>query len=75
MKKRFYVFANANASGEPDVFFCTVECTEQQHIDGDSYEMAKKIGIDNDYDGPFIAFSEDDTIGKKLMKCGLLYIS
>ena len=68
MQKKFCVAANANASGEPDLFFCTVECTQVQHDEGDTYEMAKDIARDNDYEGPFVAFSEDDAAGKRLVE-------
>lgn len=66
--KKFCVACNSNAEGEPDLFFCEVECTEQQHEEGDSYEMARQKAIDNDYEGPFVAFSEDDTAGKVLIE-------
>jgi hypothetical protein len=52
--------AGYNANGEPDFFFVKVECTEEQRGDGAHYHAAYQEAFENGYEGPYVAFDEDD---------------
>jgi hypothetical protein len=54
------VVASFNASGEPDFYFCKIECTEQQYNNGEHYERAEKAASENGYEGPMVAFDQKD---------------
>ncbi|NDC55274.1 MAG: hypothetical protein EBZ69_00305 [Alphaproteobacteria bacterium] len=54
------VVACFNASGEPDFYFCKVDATEQNYNDGEHYEMAEEAAKRAGYEGPYVAFDEND---------------
>lgn len=54
------VVACHNASGEPDLFFCKVKCTEDQYEVGDHYERAEDYAKEQGYSGPMVVFDEND---------------
>ena len=58
------VFA-LNAGGEPDLFFCQVNCSEDQYRNGEHYSRAKYLAEENGYD-PFLACDENDPAGDVL---------
>lgn len=37
-----------------------VECTESEHDNGNHYDLAKEMAMENDYEGPFVAIDEED---------------
>lgn len=58
--------AGTNASGEPDLTFVIIECTERQYLGGEHYDQAKEYAEDEGYEKPFVAFDENDYAGKAL---------
>ncbi len=50
----------AQGQDGPDLYFCKVDCTEQQYADGDHYDRAKEAAEENGYEGSMIAFDEHD---------------
>lgn len=54
------VVAATNAGGEPDLYFCKVDCAEQDYQLGWHYEAAKNAAKDNGYEGEMVAFDEND---------------
>lgn len=54
------VVACRNASGESDFYFCKVECSEEQYDVGDHYELAEDSAREEGYEGPMVAFDEND---------------
>ena len=61
------IVAGHNASGEPDLFFCKILCTEEQVADGEHYDMATRLAASEGYE-PKIAFDTIDPAGKELAK-------
>lgn len=61
------VVAATNANGEPDFFFLKVKCTPNQYDNGDHYEAALDKAEEEDYEGPFVVFDENDSAGKAIM--------
>ena len=41
--------AVTNANGEPDLFFCRVECTKEQYEDGCHYRAARRAAMEASY--------------------------
>lgn len=41
--------AVTNANGEPDLFFCRVECTKEQYDDGLHYRAAERAAVEDGY--------------------------
>jgi hypothetical protein len=54
------IVAATNANGDPDFYFCKVDCTEQDAQLGLHYEAAKNAAKDNGYEGEMFAFDGDD---------------
>lgn len=54
------VVVAAEGFNGPDLFFCKVECTEEQYDNGDHYDTAKLAASDNGYEGSMVAFDEND---------------
>jgi hypothetical protein len=54
------VVACHNASGEPDFYFCKVDCSKKQYDSGDHYTAAHGAALDNGYEFPMVAFDEWD---------------
>jgi hypothetical protein len=54
------VVACRNASGEPDFYFCRVECPPDRVEEGAHHETAENAARDNGYEGPFVVFDEHD---------------
>ena len=54
------VVACANASGEPDFFFCRVECSEQDYEVGEHYDIAEGFAREEGYCGLMVVFDEND---------------
>jgi len=53
--------AATNANGEPDLFFCYVRCTSEQYDNGEHYDAAKWLALEEDYEGPdMVAYDEFD---------------
>lgn len=44
----------------PDLYFCKVDCSQEQYDNGDHYDAAKSAAKDNDYEGSMVAFDEND---------------
>jgi hypothetical protein len=62
------VVACYNASGEPDFFFCKVNCLPADYDEGVHYEIAKQAAKDNGYERPNVAYDESDSPAKELFK-------
>ena len=54
------VTACRNASGEPDFYFCIVECSSEDYEDGVCYDTAEDEALGEGYEGPFVSFDEFD---------------
>ena len=46
--------------GSPAMLVYSVECTEQDHEDGEHYEKAKRMAMKDRYAGPWICFDESE---------------
>jgi len=51
----------ANGFDGPDLYFCKIECSQEQYDNGDHYERAKEAASDNGYEGPMVAFDQNDS--------------
>lgn len=60
MKTIRCVVACFDASGKPDFFCCTVECTEQEYEIGEHYTCAKQFTEEQGYGKPMVVFDEND---------------
>lgn len=58
------VVAAVNANGEPDFFFCKVNCLPADYNEGRHYELAKEAAKENGYETPMVAFDELDPPGR-----------
>lgn len=54
------VVACFNASGEPDFYFCKVECEQDKYNEGTHYELAEDAAEGEGYSGPMVSFDEND---------------
>lgn len=54
------VVVAAEGFNGPDLYFCKVECTEEQYDNGDHYDVAKSAANENGYEGSMVAFDEND---------------
>ena len=54
------VVAATSADGTPDFFACCVECYQHQYDEGEHYDKAKEAAEDEGYEGPMVAFDEND---------------
>lgn len=54
------VVACHNMSGEPDLFFCKVDCIGQDYGNGVHYEKAEEYAQEQGYSGPMVVFDEND---------------
>jgi hypothetical protein len=67
MKIRVVVACGSNASGEPDLTFVIVKCSNKEFEEGDHYWAAHSWAADQGYEMPFIAFDEKDSAGRALL--------
>lgn len=58
--------AAVNAGGEPDFFFCKVNCNESEINDGEHYEAAKATAEKEGYE-PRLAFDQNDSGGQAIL--------
>jgi hypothetical protein len=54
------VVACRNAEGASDFYFCKVECSQDQYDNGEHYEIAEYQARSEGYEGPMVAFDEND---------------
>jgi hypothetical protein len=54
------VLACHNASGVPDLVFVKVRCTQSQYGEGLHYDAAQRWARQDNYEGPFVVFDEND---------------
>jgi hypothetical protein len=54
------VVACRNAEGSSDFYFCKVECSQEEYDYGDHYDKAEDAARDDGYEGPMVAFDEND---------------
>jgi hypothetical protein len=54
------VFAATNSEGVPDFGFVIVACDQEEYDEGLHYDAAKAWAGENDYEGPFVVFDEND---------------
>lgn len=55
-----------NAQGEPEFHSCNVEAGQEAVNNGDHYDLATKNAGCNGFEGPFVAFDENDQAAKQL---------
>jgi len=55
------VLACHNASGEPDFYFCIVQCSETEYQLGQHYDVAESFAKEQGYEGPFVLFDEHES--------------
>lgn len=55
------VFAT-NSNGEPDIYFCKVDCSEKERDAGSHYDIAKNLAIENGYE-PSLCCDQYDPAG------------
>lgn len=60
------IVAAINANGEPDFYFCKVRCNPEQYANGDHYEFAEKMAVEEGYE-PRLAYDEYDLGGKAIL--------
>jgi hypothetical protein len=53
--------------GEPDFYFCKVDCTKKQFDEGDHYETIKEQAEEEGYGDCGLAYDENDPPGEALM--------
>lgn len=58
--------AAVNANGEPDFFFCKIECTANEYDLGEHYRAAERLAEQNGYE-PKLSFDERDAAGKAIL--------
>ncbi len=56
--------AGIDPNGNADIWFVTVQCTEEQRDLGEHLEAAEEHAEENGYEGPFVTFDEEDPIMK-----------
>lgn len=61
------IVAAVNASGEPDFFFCKVECSKEQYDNGEHYEAAEELAEEEGYE-PKLAYDERDPAGRAMLE-------
>lgn len=49
-----------NASGEPDFYFCRVECEQDEYDVGAHYDAAEDDAAGEGYSGPMVSYDEND---------------
>jgi len=54
------VVAATNANGEPDFYWCKVDCSDQEYNEGWHYAMARDAAEENGYEGEMVVFDEHD---------------
>lgn len=54
------VVACRNAEGVSDFFFCKVDCSQQDYDNGEHYDRAENYASNQGYEGPMVAFDEND---------------
>lgn len=54
------VVACNNAAGNPDFYFCTVACTDEQYDAGEHCDVAEHAAREEGYEGPFVVYDEHD---------------
>ncbi len=54
------IVACTNANGEPDLYFFRLKTTHDEVADGRHYDRAKIIAKEQDNEGPFVVWDEDD---------------
>jgi len=50
----------AHGNDGPDLYFCKVECSQEQYDDGDHYDSAEFSADANGYGHPMVTFDEND---------------
>ena len=60
------IVACINSNGEPDLYFCIVECTEEQYNNGEHYDRANGQCDEDGYDS-LLAYDENDSAGKAML--------
>lgn len=58
--KQKVMVACTNASGEADIFTCTVKVSEKQLLRGEHYDQSEKLAKENGYEGPFVCFDSHE---------------
>lgn len=54
------VVACRNCEGVPDFYFCKVKCSQEQYDNGEHYEIAEDAASKEGYEGPLLAYDEND---------------
>lgn len=64
---RVIVAVQSCGTGEPDLYFCKVRCSETEFENCDHYERAKQAARDEGYEGVMVPFDEHDKAGKAML--------
>jgi hypothetical protein len=68
MKKVKCAVFSHNSNGEPDIFFCRINCSSEEYDHGKHYHKANELAQENGYD-PFLACDENDPAGAVMRLC------
>mgnify|MGYP006296098541 CR=1 FL=1 len=49
-----------NGCDGPDLYFCKVECDQEQYDEGEHYDRAKEAAQEYGLEAPLVAFDEND---------------
>ncbi len=60
------IVAAVNAAGEPDFFFCKVNCSESEIDDGEHYEAARTLADEEGFETRLV-FDERDSGGRAIL--------
>lgn len=60
------IVAAVNAGGEPDFFFCKVNCNESEIDDGEHYEAARALADEEGFETRLV-FDEMDSGGRAIL--------
>lgn len=54
------VVVAGNSYNGPDLYFCKIQCTEDEYNEGKHYDAAILAAMENGYEGPMVAIDEFD---------------
>jgi hypothetical protein len=66
MKKIKVTVLCTNSEGSPEFHWVSLDVTQTQYDNGDHYEIAKAAAESEGYEGPMIAFDENDAAARQV---------
>jgi hypothetical protein len=64
---RVMVACESNANGEPDFYFCKVNCRRAAYNAGEHYHIAEQKAEKEGYEGKMVSFDEHDSAGRAIV--------